>query len=137
MRYPRLPDCQTCLKYVVDYDWQTHQGSGKPKRAKHQPDDPEALHERPPGNRPPCSGCPKKGPENDQRYRLSPKNWKTLTLWQETRATFGRGLSEAEANDAILRRNFSMLDGLVRDIEQEQMGETIAYALASVLRRKR
>lgn len=137
LRFPRLPDCTTCQKYVVDYDWQTGQGTGKPERAKDQPNDPEALYERPAGNRPPCQSCPKQGPANERLFRLSKKNWKTFLLWQQTRSTFGRGLSELEARDAVLRRNFSILDGLMRKIEQESMANAIASAVRSAVRNKR
>lgn len=135
-RHPRIPDCTTCQKYVIDYDWETGVGSGLPEKAKWS-QDPNALHERPEGNKPPCNICPKRGPEHEREFILSRKNLRTLKLWQETRSTYGRGLSEREAADAMLRKNFATLDRLWKELEREQQGEVLATAVYRALRKIR
>lgn len=41
------------------------------------------------GDDPPCSDCPKGGPENDELYRLSESNYEAWTLYQQLLATRG------------------------------------------------
>ncbi|UUO04624.1 hypothetical protein M4951_14620 [Blastopirellula sp. J2-11] len=59
-----------------------------------------------------CGKCPKQSPSNAKRLKLSPKNWRTLKLWREAKATFGRCLTRRMARDAIIRRNFAELDAI-------------------------
>lgn len=131
-RHPRIPSCAACQKYVVDYDFATGQGSGQPEKAKWT-GDPEALHERQPVSKPPCHVCPKRGPEFEYRFELSGKNIKTFKLWQGNRATYGRGLSEEEAKDPILRRNFWILDSLFESASRERGTQVTSEAVASAM----
>lgn len=123
-RSPNLPACSVCQKYVVDYDWHTGAGTGLPKRATWS-DDPEALHERPAMTKPPCDQCPKKGPENEWKFQLTEANWKTLDLYRQNKATFGRALNEAAVKDALLCSNFAILDQIFSRTDLEQLSEAI------------
>lgn len=89
--------------------------------------------ERPKNSPPPCSMCPKKGPEHEKEFILSERNIQTLIFYRETRSTFGRGLSEEEAQDSIVRRNFSILDNLFAEAERKAAGYEASRALAGQL----
>lgn len=38
---------------------------------------------------PPCDQCPRGGPQNEKRYRLSDRNWQAYSLWSKIKATRG------------------------------------------------
>ena len=118
---------------MIDYDWVNGRGSG----AIQQIGPPEARepHPRPTGCPPPCASCPKKGPQHEREFRLSEKNWLTLDFYRQTKATFGRGLSEEEARDGIVRRNFAALDELFDGTNRERLSEALAVGVAGLLSR--
>jgi len=41
------------------------------------------------GAPPPCSECPKGGPENDERYRLSERNYEAWAMYEKLQSTGG------------------------------------------------
>jgi len=119
---------------MIDYDWLNGVGSGAIKTFG-DPKKPQLL-ERLKSNPPPCGSCPKKGPQHEHEFTLSTANMETLAFYRETKATFGRGLSEEEARDAVVRRNFLILDQMFAGAEQGDLGETVANAVAMVISRK-
>jgi hypothetical protein len=127
IHHPNLPACATCQKFMVDYDWLYGGGTGEIKTFG-DPKNPQKL-ERAKDNPPPCGSCPKKGPQHEREFLLSEKNCRALQFYRQTKATFGRGLTKREANDAIVRRNFSILDGLFAGAEREGLSNAISVAI--------
>lgn len=84
---------------------------------------------RPGGVPTPCSRCPKipKGaaPRPENAVELSEKNFAAIRHYFQSRAV---GASEEERRDAIVRKNWSLIDRLVRIHEIEQ-GTTAAVAM--------
>lgn len=118
---------------MVDYDWQTGTGSGEVQQWG--PPTNRRPHERNKDCPPPCHSCPKKGPEHEREFVLSDKNWRTLEFYEQTKATFGRGLTEEEARDEIVQRNFAALDRLFASADQEGMSEAVLRGVTAALRR--
>jgi hypothetical protein len=133
LRHPRLPSCATCQKYMVDYDWQTGGGSGEIQQWG--PPSNRQSHERSKDCPPPCHSCPKKGPQHEHEFVLNDKNWRTLEFYRQTKATFGRGLTDEEARDEIVRKNFSVLDQLFAAADQEETSEAVSRGVTAALRR--
>lgn len=77
---------------------------------------------------PPCRTCPKKSPEQAKHYELSRKNHKTVQLYYTTRAMTGANLSDAMRQDAILQKNLTIVDQIVRPIEAELASAEAAAA---------
>lgn len=128
---PGIPSCETCQKYVVDWDWQTHSGSGEIKTFG--PPDKRQPRLRGKGESPPCHRCPKKGPQFEHEFLLSGRNFETLIFYQQTKATFGRGLTEEEARDPVVRQNFSILDGIYAKSERALQSGSLAEAIVRLL----
>lgn len=72
-------------------------------------------------SKPNCKACPKQSPENDDRYRLSPKNRRAYEAWQR----FGEHWPEGWASDEIWVRNCQIIQEAVkfndanRDLQEE------------------
>lgn len=67
----------------------------------------------------PCHICPKGTPEGKpgDDSELTEENWKTVVLFLRSRATHGRVLNSQEARDALLARNFAIVDLAIRQQE--------------------
>ncbi|MDE2472545.1 MAG: hypothetical protein KGL35_28410, partial [Bradyrhizobium sp.] len=129
-----LPACATCKKYLVKYSWPTAEGTGEPLMWQSGPGEWKPV-ERRENQPPPCGLCPKKGPEHEHEFVLSLKNLQTLAFYQETKATFGRGLTEEEAQDSIVRSNFEILDRLFARLERERQAQAVSAALSRLMAR--
>lgn len=99
------------------------------------PPDAQQPMARPKESPPPCGLCPKKGPEHEHEFVLSLKNLQTLAFYQETKATFGRGLTEEEAQDSVVRSNFEILDRLFARLERERQAQAVSVALSRLMAR--
>lgn len=84
---------------------------------------------RPAKTAPPCGQCPKQSPEKAHEHELSDKNWRAYAHYQQARAV---GLTEAERADPIVRRNFAVIDQVVRQHEASQAAKMTAAELARV-----
>jgi len=118
----------TCQKYLVNYSWSTGEGTGEPLKWESGPNEWSPVERK--ANQPtPCGSCPKKGPQYEREFLLSEKNARALAFYRQTKATFGRGLSEEEAQDGTVRRNFSILEGLFAGAEREGLTNAISLAV--------
>lgn len=109
-------DCRDCQKYVYDFV------TGKRKTyAQGKRDRP-----RPASTPPPCHKCPKESPEKAHEHELSAKNWRTLALYQQVRASSGACLSDEMKRDALLMKNLATIDALFRRWEREQQAVVLA-----------
>lgn len=106
-------DCEVCKAWLFDSDGRKTISRGKPV---------------PRTGPPPCRSCPKKSPEEAKHYELSPKNQKTLRLYYTTRAMQGANLSDLAKQDAILQKNLTIIDQIVRPIEAELAAAEAASA---------
>lgn len=124
----------------MDYDWTTHTGSGRRKMAGK----PGASNYRPverPANTPlPCqvqdegaaegtSRCPKGSPAEEKSRVLNERNRKALEFYRRVKATGGKALTEAMAQDGALQKNFAIIDDIVRAAEQRELARAIARQL--------
>lgn len=112
---------------MVDYDHAKGIGTGAIKT--YGPPGNERLHERPSVCPPPCSSCPKRGPEHEKEHVLSWRNRRTLEFYREVKATFGKSLSDDAANDAVVQRNFALLDKLFAEHQQDRLAEVVGRAV--------
>lgn len=69
---------------------------------------------------PPCKACPKESPEKAKQHELSDRNYRTLELYYASRAMGCVNLTDDMKRDAILQRNFSIIDRIVRAYESER-----------------
>lgn len=118
LEHPQLAalPCEECQAWIYDIP------SGEPKLRGGQ------KQRRSPSQPTPCGSCPKKSPENAREITLDAKNHRTLRLYLRNRALWGRALTEEEAADAIIQRNFGLLDLLLRKYERSQAALEIASA---------
>jgi hypothetical protein len=127
--YPVLArtPCSTCKKYVLKYDWSTHQGTGAIE-IDEATDEPMERDGPPPcqDGRRSSSVCPKVSPEKEAEYSLSDKNRQTYQVYQEVRATAGGCLTEAMKADRLLMRNLAAIDEIVRRGERRELAENLA-----------
>ena len=91
---------------------------------------------RPPNTKTPCRTCPKKSPDEAHQYELSPKNEKAVQFYFATRAMSGANLTDELKQDAIVQRNLSIIDRIIRQHEQESavaavMNPLIAHLMLS------
>lgn len=111
----------------MDYEWISGRGTGKPKPDPRK--EGEFLPRTEKHGPPPCHSCPKKGPHNEHLYQLSERNLQAVIHYQNHKATFGRGLSEAEATDSIVQRNFAILDRVFAEADRERLSDAISRSL--------
>jgi len=113
LRFPVLAkfDCDTCQKFMVDYDWQDHSGTGRVKKCGGgRMDQPRVVP-------PPCDRCPKISPAHEHEFVLSDKNRRALEFYREVRATCGRRLTEEMLADRTLVQNLTLIDSIVRPLK--------------------
>jgi hypothetical protein len=129
---PAKLDCETCQKYVTDLDRgevETY-GVGEPdEHGKRQ----QLPQVRPQGTFPPCIRCPKQSPERAKEHELSEKNWRAFAHYQEAKAV---GVTEEERRDPIVRRNFSVIDQVVKAFEAKSEATMHAAEIARIAVRK-
>lgn len=121
--------CDDCKRYIYDLETgerKTHPGPG----GRELPD------LRYPGMPLPCENCPKQSPAKEKEYRLSDRNWKTLELYEQVRASAGACLSEAERRDPILRRNLAIIDRIMRQYERRRSAEELSHQVALLFSRR-
>lgn len=104
-----MPACKLCQKYLIDYDWGESTGSGQPRTYQSGPTEYKPI-ERRADQPPPCAKCPKKSPEQEHEHVLTEANYQALAHYREVKAMGFRGISDEEATDAVVRRNFVLLD---------------------------
>jgi hypothetical protein len=120
--YPVLArlSCEDCQKYVPDYDWSEHTGTGKPRGPEGEP------WKRPKESAPPCFKCPKRSPAEERQHVLSRKNWKTFQLALQAHATGGRCLTEEMSRDGLLMENVTVVCRLIEAHARNDLAERIA-----------
>jgi hypothetical protein len=69
---------------------------------------------------PPCKTCPKESPEKAKEHELSERNYRTLELYYASRAMSCANLTDDMKRDAIVQRNFAIIDRIVRAYESER-----------------
>jgi hypothetical protein len=99
-----------------------------------------ARRPRPANTPTPCAKCPKcegfteKSSRIGRLVTLSDKNRRTIQVYYEVQATFGRCLSEVAANDAVLVQNMGIIAEAIAEFEREQ-GNTVGGKLDKALRK--
>jgi hypothetical protein len=123
LHHPQIASlsCDECKKWL--YDLKT--GKRRERGGVPQP--------RPPGAATPCHECPKGSPEREQEHVLTDRNWQTLTLYLRNRALLGLVLSPRERSDALLQRNFAIIDTQIRKQELHEPAEAMSLSVMSQL----
>jgi len=80
---------------------------------------------RPEGVPTPCGACPRGGPENEERLRLSLANVLAYDFYKRAKATPGFVIPDA-INDATLQNNFVTIETLLRNQQIGEMGGMMA-----------
>lgn len=111
-----LRPCSECKRWIYDA-----QGNIEVRRGRKVPNT---------SGRTPCSTCPKESPEKASQYELTAQNMAAVHFYYTTRAMRGANLSERMKTDAILQRNFAIIEQVVRPLEARQ---AITSAIESVL----
>lgn len=65
----------------------------------------------------PCRICPKESPEDAHRFELSPRNMAAVRHYLAHRAMNFNALSDIEKQDAIVQRNFEIIDHVYRELD--------------------
>lgn len=123
---PAKIDCAECVKFVFDLQ------AGEKSLYWGRDDAGERVQLpqiRPPGSTMPCGNCPKKSPEHAKEFELTPQNVKAWRWWLEARAT---GLTDAEKSDAIVRRNFGILEAIWAEWQRKRQAEATAIELGKL-----
>ena len=116
---PEIPSCADCQAWIYDSKtWKRQQRGG-------------ADVPRPAGTKTPCWECPKKSPELEWQFVLSPQNRQTMELFYQVRAAGWGSLPEGAAKDPILVKNFTLIDRIVREHESEKLAQTMLLPLIS------
>lgn len=86
---------------------------------------------RPLGVLPNCKKCPKRGPENDRRYRLSEKNIRAYEAYRKYKDSWPNGWAE----DEIWARNYRIIREAERfhaENREHQADDRFTIALESI-----
>ena len=116
-------DCRDCQKFI--YDFATGQRKTYAQGTR------DRL--RPANTPPPCHKCPKQSPQQSHEHELSAKNWRTLSLYQQVRASRGACLTDAMKNDGLLMKNLATIDALFRRWEREQQASAVAFEVVRLV----
>jgi len=108
--------CEDCKKWVYNPD-----GSRQQRGGKDVPRHPTVPT--------PCDSCPKKSPEEAHEYELSLKNMKAVQFHSISKACGFRNLTPELANDSIIQRNFTIIEGIEEHFERERLAKSIASVL--------
>ena len=114
--------CEDCQRWIYDFE------TGEKQTYKSGPNRVEIQRTWPKGTGPPCKTCPKGSPAEEHEHILSLKNWRTLMIYQQVRATSGHCLNDAERMDRILRQNLATIDTLVRLHEHQRLVMDLSHA---------
>lgn len=120
-------DCDDCKQFVFDLD------TGEKETYRSGPTRELLPMARSPETPTPCQKCPKGSPEKAKEVELSAKNWAAFAHYLQAKSV---GLSEMERDDPIVRRNFAIVDGIVKEHERREQGHHLAEALIAVLTKK-
>lgn len=119
LSYPALArlSCSECKEWMIDTKtWTKELHRGKPfKRAANCAT--------------PCAICPRKGPSHEAESRLSERNNQTIELYRKFRACGWDSLPPACRTDSILTDNFTLIDRIIRQQEQSELGQAMASAM--------
>ena len=107
--------CKDCQRQMHNLE------TGEPETYRSGPTREEVPKLWPRGTGPPCKTCPKGSPAEERDHVLTAKNWRTLKIYQQVRATGGHCLTDAERVDPILRQNLATIDVLVRAHEHQRL----------------
>lgn len=111
--------CSDCAKWVYNSsgDIQLHRGKPQPRLGKPTP----------------CRTCPKENPQRAKLYELNSRNDRAIVLYLKTKAASGRNISDDEARDPILLRNFSIIEQKLEAQKMVTSGSVIATQIATQL----
>ena len=87
---------------------------------------------RPVGTPTPCGQCPKGSPAREPELTFNAESLATLALYSISQSTFGRGLTEAEANDPWLQRKLAIIHMLHESYERSVSSQQM-MAVASMM----
>ena len=123
MRHPAVAtrSCQSCQ------EWQYNETDGATGKAGEIAERRGVKLKR--VGLPPCKQCVKKSPSQAREYELSPRNQKALNLYYATRAMHGANLTDEQKRDAIVQRNMSLIEQIVKPFEDEQAGIRMSNAV--------
>jgi len=122
-------DCEDCKRWIYDLE------TGKRKTYRSGPEREEKDQVRPKGVPTPCDKCAKGSPKKAEECQLSVRNYRTLALHSEVRATAGACLSKRARRDRLLLWNLAIVDGLVREWERKRAAEELANQVAMLYKR--
>ncbi len=88
-----------------------------------------------------CKICPKnanfkedyRGPQNEKYSKLSEANVKTIELYHRFRACGWDGLPPEARGDAILVKNFAVVDQVIREWEDHRRTKDLAGELLPII----
>ncbi len=124
--------CEKCLKYVTDIiggsgDIATYGVTNLETGEREQVPQP-----RPQGTVPPCERCPKGSPAQAEEMELSPKNWQAFGHYRQAKAV---GPTDEERRDAIIRRNWAIIDTAYHAYEMCQSSRLQANEFAKLFKK--
>ena len=129
-------DCRDCQRRLYDLE------TGEPKYYRAGPNREKRYYDGP-KHKPPCAtpedvggGCPKGSPQEAHKHELTEENWRTWELYQQSRATHGQCLTEAERSDVLLPIAFSLLERITSAAERRAAANETAAALLPLLARR-
>jgi len=119
MAHPEVAtrSCDDCKKWLYNPDGTRAKRGGK-----------DVL--RPKGSETPCHECPKKSPEEAHEYELSLKNMKAVQFHSVSKACGFRNLTPDMANDPIVQKNFTIIEGIEKHFDREQLAKSIGSVLS-------
>jgi hypothetical protein len=107
--------CDECKRFVFDDNGKKMMRGGNPVP-------------RQPGANPPCRTCPKISPENEKNCTLSEKNWKTIQLWYQSKATGGN-----VPLDDIARENLGLVQYVMDAVSTVENAKATMMAMAPLM----
>lgn len=88
------------------------------------------MQRRQPNQSTPCHLCPKSSPEHAERLKLNDRSMATVVLFLRNRALFGRHLTQDEAMDPLLAKNFTICESVFKRFEASQNAERVGEAVS-------
>lgn len=82
-----------------------------------------------------CGDCPKKSPEQAERLKLTEEQHAIIGLFMEGRALNWQGMPSAVMSCRILRRLFTSLEIVMREVERQREEASLIYSLTMATRR--
>lgn len=81
-----------------------------------------------------CGDCPKKSPERAEQLKLTDEQHEIIDLFFECRAMQWQGTPEAVLQCRILRRLFTSLEIVYREVERQREEASLIYSLSMARR---